>query len=60
VQDLVHEHYLLIKPLWSFDQNSYYKLAEAYLKDSNFKQFCDLYHQWFPLRFEIPIIALDI
>lgn len=44
VQDLVHEHYLLIKPLWSFDQNSYYKLAEAYLKDSNFKQFCDLYH----------------
>lgn len=44
VQKLVHDHYLLIQPLWCFSQKSYIKLAEAYLKDENFKQFCNLYH----------------
>lgn len=44
VQDLVHQHYLLIKPLWSFNQISYSKLADAYLEDQNFLKFCELYH----------------
>lgn len=44
VQDMVHAHYLLIKPLWPFNQASYSKLAEVYLEDQNFQKFCDLYH----------------
>ncbi len=44
VQTLVHQHYLLIKPLWPFNQTSYLKLAAAYQEDENFKQFCELYH----------------
>lgn len=44
VQSLVHQHYLLIEPLWSFNQTSYLKLAGAYREDENFKQFCELYH----------------
>jgi DNA-binding transcriptional MerR regulator len=43
VQQLVHQHYLLIKPLWLFDQQSYIKLAESYREDLNFKKFCALY-----------------
>ena len=44
VQDLVHQHYLSIKPLWSFNKSSYSKLADAYLNDKNFLKFCELYH----------------
>ncbi len=44
VQNLVHKHYLLIKPLWQFNQTSYLKLANAYLQDKNFNEFCTLYH----------------
>ena len=43
VQQLVHQHYLLIKPLWLFDKQSYIKLAESYREDLNFKKFCALY-----------------
>lgn len=45
VQTLVHEHYLLIKPLWTFHRDSYIRLAEAYLEDLNFQKFCALYHE---------------
>lgn len=41
---LVDNHYLLIKPLWSFNKDSYIRLADAYETDDNFKQFCELYH----------------
>lgn len=44
VQELVHQHYLLIKPLWSFNQASYSKLADSYLVNQDFFKFCDLYH----------------
>lgn len=44
VQNLVHEHYLLIKPLWEFNQTSYLNLANAYKQDKNFIKFCSLYH----------------
>ena len=44
VHDLVHQHYLLISPLWSFDQASYTQLADSYLQDQNFMQLCELYH----------------
>lgn len=44
VQHLIHQHYLLIKPLWSFNQSSYLLLADAYLADQNFMNFCELYH----------------
>ncbi|MDF1678723.1 MAG: MerR family transcriptional regulator [Legionellaceae bacterium] len=44
VQLLVHEHYLLITPLWSFSRASYLKLADAYRCDKQFQQFCELYH----------------
>jgi MerR family transcriptional regulator, thiopeptide resistance regulator len=44
VQLLVHQHYLLIEPLWSFNQTSYLRLASAYCEDKNFQQFCELYH----------------
>jgi DNA-binding transcriptional MerR regulator len=43
VQDLVHKHYLLIKPLWLFDKTSYLKLSDAYRHDSNFQKFCAIY-----------------
>lgn len=45
VQELVHKHYLLVKPLWSFDQASYLKLSNAYRHDDNFKKFCALYDE---------------
>ena len=45
VQELVHKHYLLVKPLWSFDQASYLKLSNAYRHDANFKKFCALYDE---------------
>ena len=44
VQNLVHQHYLIIQPLWSFNQSSYIKLADAYIEDQNFKKFCEIYH----------------
>ena len=44
VQSLVHQHYLLIKPLWIFSKKSYLKLANAYQEDKNFQKFCELYH----------------
>lgn len=44
VQELVNQHYLLIKPLWPFNKTSYSKLADAYLSDKNFLKFCELYH----------------
>lgn len=43
VQDLVDNHYRLIKPLWSFDKTSYLKLSDAYRHDSNFQKFCAIY-----------------
>ncbi len=45
VQELVHNHYLLIKPLWSFNKTSYLKLSGAYRKDNNFKKFCAFYDE---------------
>ncbi len=44
VQTLVHQHYLMIKPLWSFNEASYLSLARAYQDDKNFQQFCELHH----------------
>ena len=44
VQDLVNKQYLLIAPLWTFNQASYIKLAESYREDANFRKFCDLFH----------------
>ncbi len=44
VQDLVNKQYLLITPLWTFNQASYLKLAESYREDANFRKFCDLFH----------------
>lgn len=44
VQSLVHNFYLLIKPLWKFNQKSYLNLANAYKQDKNFIKFCSLYH----------------
>lgn len=41
---LVDKHYLVIKPLWPFNQDSYIKLADAYEVDDNFRKFCELYH----------------
>lgn len=43
VQELVDKHYLLIHPLWPFNQTSYLKLAEAYQNDENFSKFCAVY-----------------
>tara|TARA_R110002126_G_scaffold239409_1_gene382629 strand:- start:55983 stop:56753 length:771 start_codon:yes stop_codon:yes gene_type:complete len=45
VQELVHKHYLLVKPLWSFNQSSYLNLSNAYRHDDNFKKFCALYDE---------------
>lgn len=43
-QDLVKKQYLLITPLWTFNKESYIKLAESYREDANFRKFCDLFH----------------
>ena len=43
VQELVHKHYLLVKPLWSFDKASYLKLSNAYRHNDNFQKFCAIY-----------------
>jgi DNA-binding transcriptional MerR regulator len=44
VQDLVNKQYLLISPLWTFNQASYIKLAKSYETDDNFQKFCGLFH----------------
>ena len=44
VQSLVDKQYLLITPLWTFNQESYIKLAQSYESDENFQKFCALFH----------------
>jgi len=44
VQELVNRQYLLITPLWTFNQSSYIKLAESYRENVQYREFCDLFH----------------
>ena len=44
VQELVNRQYLLITPLWIFNQASYLKLAESYRENVDYRKFCDLFH----------------
>lgn len=37
VQELVHKQYLLITPLWRFNQASYLKLAESYRDNADYR-----------------------
>lgn len=45
IQNLVHNHYLLVKPLWPFNKASYLKLSDAYRNDANFHKFCAIYDE---------------
>ena len=31
-------------PLWTFNKESYIKLAESYREDTNFREFCEIFH----------------
>ena len=57
VQDLTHKHYLLIKPLWTFNQKSYRKLAQSYRENPDFRKFCELYD---PKLLEFIVEAMDV
>ncbi len=57
VQELVHQQYMLIKPLWMFNKNSYRKLAESYLENTPFRKFCALYH---PKLLEFIVESMEV